>query len=137
MIALYWLYAVLALAFSPTSYAFAITGLQGGVNVATGERPIRQEISVFQYAGAAFDLYILALQQFMEQDQTDQFSYYQIAGRPAGFSAIEKSLQSSQGFMAILTHPGMALSANSIMDIVLMGLSCFLHGTALIWRCLR
>ena len=85
MLALYWLCTVLAFAFSPTSYAFAITGLQGGVNAATGERPIRQEISVFQYAGPAFDLYILALQQLVQRDQADQFSYYQIAGMPAGF----------------------------------------------------
>ena len=83
MIALYWLCAVLAFAFSPTCYAFAITGLQGGVDAATGERPIRQEISVFQYAGAAFDLYILALEQLVQRDQTDPFSFYQIAGRPA------------------------------------------------------
>ena len=95
MIALYWLCAVLAFAFSPTSYGFAITGLQGGVNAATGERPARQEISVFQHAGAAFDLYILALQQFAERDQADQFSYYQIAGRPTGMTTIEQSLQSS------------------------------------------
>ena len=137
MLAVYWLCVVLAFAFSPTGYAVAITGLQGGVDAASGERPTRQEISVFQYAGAAFDLYILALQIFMQRDQADQFSYYQIAGRLAGFSTIEKSLQSSQGFMAILTHPGMALPANSIMDTVLMGLSCFLHGTALIWCFLR
>ncbi|KAL8794331.1 MAG: hypothetical protein Q9195_003158 [Heterodermia aff. obscurata] len=79
MITLYWLCAVLAFAFSHTSYAFAVTGLQGGVNASTGERPIRQEISTFQYAGAAFDLYILALQQFVQQDQADPFSFYQIA----------------------------------------------------------
>lgn len=138
MITLSWLCAALALALAPNSYAFAITGLQGGVNAATGERPIRQEISVFQYAGAAFDLYILALQQLMQRDQADPFSFYRIAGTPAGCSsAIEKSLHNSQGFTAILTHPGMALSANSVMAIVLMGLSCFLHGTALTWCFLR
>lgn len=88
MVALYCLFAIVTFAFVSTSYAFAITGLQGGVNAGTGERPIRQEISTFQQAGAAFDLYILSLKQFMQRDQSDPLSYYQIAGMLSGFSTM-------------------------------------------------
>ena len=67
-------------AFVAVANAYAITGAQGGVNLATGQRPLRQEISVFQNAGPAFDLYILAFQQFAQEDQTLLLSYYQVAG---------------------------------------------------------
>ena len=80
MVALSCLCAVLALALVPSSHAFAITGNKGGVNPATGERPVRMEISTLQHEGPAFDVYVLALQQFMEQDQSHPLSYYQISG---------------------------------------------------------
>lgn len=61
--------------------AFAITGALGGINVTTGQRPSRQEISSFQSRGGpAFDLYILAFQKFVQTDQTHLLSYYQVAG---------------------------------------------------------
>ena len=81
MVALYWRRAVLALALASTSYSFAITGLRGGVNTATGERPVRKDISALEHEGPAFDLYILALQHFMRQNQSDPLSYFQISGR--------------------------------------------------------
>ncbi|KAL9609508.1 MAG: hypothetical protein Q9167_005725 [Letrouitia subvulpina] len=59
--------------------AIAIKGVQGGLNTKTGERPMRKEFSVFRASGAAFDLYILALQQFQQQNQTALLSYFQIA----------------------------------------------------------
>ena len=62
-------------------FSFAITGVQGGVNQDTGERPSRQEFSSFRWSGAAFDLYILALKQFQASNQTALLSYYQIAGQ--------------------------------------------------------
>ena len=95
MVALYCLVTIITFAFASTSDAFAITGLQGGVNAATGERPIRQEISTFQQAGAAFDLYILSLRQFMQRDQSDPLSYYQIAGTLLGLSTVNIDLTHS------------------------------------------
>lgn len=60
--------------------AIAIKGIQAGVNASTGERPARKEFSVFRSSGPAFDLYILALQQFQQQNQSALLSYFQIAG---------------------------------------------------------
>lgn len=59
---------------------YAITGPQDGVNQVTDERPFRQDFSTLKNSGAAFDLYILALQQFQQQDQSALLSYYQVAG---------------------------------------------------------
>ena len=63
-----------------TCESYAITGPTGGVNTNTGQRPFRQEISTFQTSGAAWDLYILAFQQFTQTAQSQQLSYYQVAG---------------------------------------------------------
>lgn len=60
--------------------AVTVQGPQAGINIVTDERPFRQDINVLQSSGPAFDLYILALQQFVQQNQTSQLSYYQIAG---------------------------------------------------------
>lgn len=60
--------------------AVAITGPQAGVNAATGERPFRQEFSVFKDSGPAFDLYIQALYYFTQEDQSNLLSYFQICG---------------------------------------------------------
>ena len=67
--------------------AVAIIGAQGGVDQATGQRPFRQEFSTFKNSGPAFDLYILSLQQFMQQNQSSLLSYYQVSGR-APFSCV-------------------------------------------------
>ena len=71
---------VLALAILQIVGAVTVLGPQNGVNTLTGERPFRQDINVLQTTGPAFDLYILALQQLAQQNQTSQLSYYQIAG---------------------------------------------------------
>lgn len=72
--------------------AVAITGPQGGVNTPTGQRPFRQEFSTFKNSGPAFDLYILSLQQFQQQNQSALLSYYQVAGNlplvPLVFSSV-------------------------------------------------
>ena len=60
--------------------AVAITGSQGGVNDVTGQRPSRQDITMFKDSGPAFDLYILSLQRFQQQNQSTLSSYYQVAG---------------------------------------------------------
>ena len=66
--------------FAAQGSAVAITGPQAGVNTETGERPFRQDFSVFKVSGAAFDLYIQALYYFQQDDQSDELSYFQISG---------------------------------------------------------
>ena len=70
----------IAVCLASLANAVAITGPQGGVNNVTGQRPFRQEISTFKDSGPAFDLYILSLQQFQQQNQSALLSYYQVAG---------------------------------------------------------
>ena len=57
-----------------------VLGSRAGVNLETGERPLRQDIRTLQTSGPAFDLYILALQQLTKEDQSSPLSYYQLAG---------------------------------------------------------
>ena len=71
---------VIVICLASLSNAVAVTGPQGGVNTATGERPFRQEFSTFKNSGPAFDLYILSLQQLQKQNQSAPLSYYQVAG---------------------------------------------------------
>ena len=71
---------VIAVCLASLANAVAITGPQGGVNNVTGQRPFRQDISTFKDSGPAFDLYILSLQQFQQQNQSALLSYYQVAG---------------------------------------------------------
>ena len=66
--------------FAAATNSYAINGPTGGVDVNTGQRPFRQEISSLQNSGAAWDLYILAFQKFTQTDQAQQLSYYQVAG---------------------------------------------------------
>ncbi|KAL8714757.1 MAG: hypothetical protein Q9220_001270 [cf. Caloplaca sp. 1 TL-2023] len=64
--------------------AVAVRGIQTGVNPRTGERPFRQEFSIFRNSGPAFDLYILSLQKFQQCNQTILLSYFEIAGWQTG-----------------------------------------------------
>ena len=66
--------------FAAAANSYAITGPTGGVDVNSGQRPFRQEISSLQNSGPAWDLYILAFQKFTQTDQAQQLSYYQVAG---------------------------------------------------------
>lgn len=77
--ALYHLTTLIAL--SKQISAYGITGLSGGVNYDTGERPVRRDLRDLQSSGAAFDLYVQALAQFQADDQSDLVSYYEVAGR--------------------------------------------------------
>ncbi|KAL9630868.1 MAG: hypothetical protein Q9164_006201 [Protoblastenia rupestris] len=63
-----------------TSHSIAINGATGGVDPSTGQRPFRQEFSTFATSGPAFDLYILSLQQFQQDDQPELLSYFQVSG---------------------------------------------------------
>ncbi|KAL9102921.1 MAG: hypothetical protein Q9163_001981 [Psora crenata] len=58
----------------------AVKGATGGVDTSTGQRPFRQEFSTFATSGPAFDLYLLSLQQFQEDNQADLLSYFQVSG---------------------------------------------------------
>ena len=83
-------------------HGFAVTGTQGGVNNLTGSRPLRMDIEKFKYAGPAWDLYILALQHFYQTNQSEQLSYYQIAGEqpiPGCLRHVLKNLQSRYSWL--------------------------------------
>lgn len=74
---------LLIVAFAVLGNAYAIRGIQVGVDTKTGRRPFRQEFSTFKNSGPAFDLYILALQKIQSQDQNNPLSYFGIAGEPS------------------------------------------------------
>jgi tyrosinase len=74
------IFVLISLLSSTSFAATAVTGFSEGVNTHTGERPFRRNLQTFQSSGAAFDLYIQALQKFQSDDQGDMFSYYQISG---------------------------------------------------------
>ncbi|CRG91699.1 hypothetical protein PISL3812_08750 [Talaromyces islandicus] len=67
-------------ALSKSAVGYAITGVSGGVNSETGERPARLDMRSLQSAGPAFDLFVQALSQFQSDDQSDLISYYEVAG---------------------------------------------------------
>ena len=62
-------------------HSYRITGATGGVDAASGRRPSRLEFSTLAASGEAFDLYVLALRQFAQDNQANLLSYYQVAGR--------------------------------------------------------
>lgn len=67
-------------AVTKSAVGYAITGVSGGVNSATGQRPARLDMRDLQSAGPAFDLFVQALSQFQSDDQSDLISYYEVAG---------------------------------------------------------
>ena len=71
---------VITLYLASFASSYAITGVPGGVNTVTGQRPFRQEFSTFKNSGPPFDLYILSLQQLQRQNQSALLSFYQVAG---------------------------------------------------------
>jgi hypothetical protein len=75
------LYALaLTVTLLPKALGYTVMGVPAGVDTDTGERPIRQDLKDFQVSGAAFDLYVQALDQFQKDDQSDFLSYYEVAG---------------------------------------------------------
>lgn len=85
LIELFFLFGLIALGQSiaitgPSTPATNGTNGVNGVNGTTVLLPSRPEFSKFRASGPAFDLYILALQQFYQQDQTQLLSYYRVAG---------------------------------------------------------
>ena len=74
------LFHILMMVSSVVEASVAITGATGGIDGLSGQRPMRQDFSTFQNSGPAFDLYILSFKEFLEQDQAELLSYYQVAG---------------------------------------------------------
>lgn len=74
------LWGLLSFAVMTLASSIAISGPQGGVNVFTGERPVRQEFSVFKDSGPAFDLFIQSFNLFVRQNQSSLLSYYRVSG---------------------------------------------------------
>ncbi|KAK8088659.1 Di-copper centre-containing [Apiospora hydei] len=58
-----------------------VTGRTSGINTATGQRPVRQNVNTLSAsAGPQWDLFILGLQAFQAASESDQLSYFGIAG---------------------------------------------------------
>ncbi|KAI9810350.1 MAG: hypothetical protein M1827_006317 [Pycnora praestabilis] len=78
---------------------FSINGVSTGRGP-DGSVPFRQEIRQLQRNADQWNLYLLALQRLQQVDQSDQFSWYQIAGihgRPfASWDGVQASLGDSQ-----------------------------------------
>ena len=68
------------LSFSQNAFSYRITGATSGINAASGERPARRDLRSFQSSGAAFDLYIQALQMLQATNQANLLSHFEIAG---------------------------------------------------------
>lgn len=73
-------FLILHLFLSSVQCVYVISGITADVDASNGRRPIRPNIQSFQYSGPAWDLYILALHQFMQLDPSNPESYYRIAG---------------------------------------------------------
>lgn len=61
------------------SASWAISGASSGIDNSTGARPFRLPITELQQTGAAWDLYIQALQYWQSLDQSNMFSWFEIA----------------------------------------------------------
>lgn len=59
--------------------AYQITGVLSGRN-SDGSVPFRKEIRELQKNGDQWNLYLIGLRRFMDMDQSEKTSYYQIAG---------------------------------------------------------
>ncbi|KAL0764557.1 hypothetical protein CaCOL14_012858 [Colletotrichum acutatum] len=60
---------------------YPVVGVTSGVNLRTGEMPIRRDINViYEEAGPQWDLYVGALTAMQDANETDPISYFQVAG---------------------------------------------------------
>ncbi|KAK1502932.1 hypothetical protein CTAM01_04921 [Colletotrichum tamarilloi] len=60
---------------------YPIVGVRSGINMRTGEMPIRRNINtIHEEAGPQWDLYIRALMAMQDANETDPISYFQVAG---------------------------------------------------------
>lgn len=91
---------------------YTVMGVPAGVNTDTGERPTRRDLKEFQASGAAFDLYVQALDQFQKDDQSDFLSYYEVSG--TGRLSLQK--QNKQSYF--LCSPFDSIRTKVSMDIL-------------------
>ena len=117
--------------------SIAVNGTQGGVDEVSGFRPFRFEISSFQSMGPAWDLYILSLQEFMQKNQSDPLSYYQIAGMWASliFSAGLLTLKASMDIQRL--HGMVSMELEAVLVIVPTAQSFSQCGIDHTWPCSR
>ena len=77
---LLYVFALVALASSSVNGSTIVTGAGPSVNASAEILPIRQNIEDLQNTGPMWDLYLLALRQFADANETDPLSYFQISG---------------------------------------------------------
>ncbi|KAK3333928.1 hypothetical protein B0T19DRAFT_491238 [Cercophora scortea] len=66
---------------SSQSTPIPVVGVRTGIDPRTGQRPARQNINqLYARGGPQWDLYILALSSLQAVNETDELSYFQIAG---------------------------------------------------------
>jgi hypothetical protein len=100
---------------------FPITGPQDGVNPNTGARPVRQDIKTFQKSGPAWDLYIQALQNFMQTDSTQLLSYFQVAGKKCSYPITQTGADMKlKVYMVILMPHGTAWMATAMASAIVL-----------------
>ena len=97
------LWSLLSFVIITLASSIAIRGPQDGVNALTGERPVRQEFSVFKDSGPAFELYIQSFNHFKRQNQSSLLSYYQVSG------TVLKSLLNCFTYWIVPRYPRTAL----------------------------
>lgn len=134
MFALKIISAVIAICLVSFGKTYAIIGPRDGVNQVTGERPIRQDLSTFKNSGPTFDLYILSLEQFQQQDQSTLLSYYQVAGnvlsrspQPLSTDQVCRHPRTSVHLMGWRTRPIPSRVLHSQLDLIPFVASA-LHG---------
>ncbi|OHF00261.1 hypothetical protein CORC01_04450 [Colletotrichum orchidophilum] len=60
---------------------YPVVGVKSGVNMRTGEIPIRRNINnIYEEAGPQWDLYVGALTAMQDANETEPTSYFQVAG---------------------------------------------------------
>ncbi|KAJ4403730.1 hypothetical protein N0V85_005028, partial [Neurospora sp. IMI 360204] len=58
-----------------------VVGVKTGVDPNTGQRPIRRNINdLYARGGPQWDLYILALSEMQAMDESEELSYFSLAG---------------------------------------------------------
>ncbi|KAK1672974.1 hypothetical protein BDP55DRAFT_770548 [Colletotrichum godetiae] len=66
---------------SITAQEYPIIGVRSGINMRTGEMPIRRNINnIYGEAGPQWDLYVGALAAMQDANETDSTSFFQVAG---------------------------------------------------------
>ncbi|KAK3401603.1 hypothetical protein B0T20DRAFT_118549 [Sordaria brevicollis] len=74
-------FASLAAAQQTQTTPIPVVGVKTGVDTNTGQRPTRRNINdLYARGGPQWDLYILALSEMQAMDESDELSYFSVAG---------------------------------------------------------